>query len=850
MKTRNLLICLLLLDLFAGCSRRTPSLHAADPGKGVTLELARQRKQQLGQIHYDLVLEIPNASDPIQATEKITFQLASNANALQLDFQETREHLQSLRVNGKETPIDYRNEHLVLPASSLVAGSNAVEIRLIAGDASLNRKAEFLYSLFVPDRARTFVPCFDQPDLKATFQLTATVPADWQTISNASLREKTVSGNQATYHFNNSDTISTYLFSIVAGQFEHVSRKIGRQEVHFYYRETNADKLRYSVDTIFEQHRQSLEFMEAYTGIPYPFEKFDLIAIPDFQYGGMEHAGAIDYKASLLFLDQSATPTEKADRLNTIAHETAHMWFGNLVTMEWFNDVWMKEVFANFMADKISDAIQPDAHQSLRFLLHHHPSAYAIDRTAGANPVRQQLDNLDQAGTLYGDIIYHKAPIVMQQLEQLCGADKLQQGLRTYLKTYSFGNASWPKLIEILDPLTTENLASWNQQWINRAGRPELDYRLATDAGKIRQLTLLQNNPGDWKQHFSLAFVYADRTETIPVYMNSRKIQVPGVRGKQKPLFIVFNAGGAGYGAFPVDPRLLDALGGLSPVMRATSYLNAYEKTLNGDGITPQELLVYYAANFSSETEELIVQRRSKQFRNIYWQFLTDSERVELHPGLEKQLWQAIENGQSAGKKRTLFQLYAAIALSSTATEQLYDIWRTREPGAGLVLSDEDYILLAAELALRGYHQTPQILEVQLGRIQNPDRRKGFAFASRALSSDIAVRDAFFASLADPRQRENETWVTEGLSYLHHPLRAGTSEKYLPQTLALLEEVQRTGDIFFPSAWLRSSLGYYRSKNAADIVHRFLREHPDYNPNLRRKVLQEADDLFRAAAAR
>jgi len=849
MKTQILLACLLLLDLLAGCGHQTSRLKTLPPEQGVTLELARQRKQRLRNIHYDLTLQIPHATAPVQMTEQLTFELADKGMDLQLDFKETREHLQSLRVNGKETAIDYRNEHLVLPAGSLVDGPNKVEIRLIAGDQSLNRKAEFLYSLFVPDRARTFVPCFDQPDLKATFQLTATVPAAWQAVSNAALREKTVSGDQATYHFNNSDTISTYLFSFVAGRFEHVSQQIDGHDIHFYYRETNADKLKYSIDTIFEQHRQSLAFMENYTGIPYPFEKFDLIAIPDFQYGGMEHAGAVDYKASLLFLDESATPTEKSDRLNTIAHETAHMWFGNLVTMEWFNDVWMKEVFANFMADKISDAIQPDAHQDLRFLLHHHPSAYSIDRTQGANPVRQQLDNLDQAGTLYGDIIYHKAPIVMQQLEKLCGADQLRQGLRTYLQTYSFGNASWPKLIEILDPLTREDLAAWNQQWINRPGRPELDYRLDTQAGKISQLTVLQNNPGDWKQHFSLAFVYPDRTETIPVYMNSSKTQVPGVKGKAVPLFIVFNSDGTGYGTFPVDPKLLGAMDRLSPVMRATTYLNAYEKVLNGVGITPQELLVHYAANFSTETEELIVQRMSKHFRNIYWQFLTDSERAQLHPGLEKQLWQAIAHGQSAAKKRTLFQLYAGIALSSDATGDLYGIWHTRKPGAGLVLSDEDYIQLAAELALREHPRTAEILKDQLARIQNADRRKGFAFASRALSQDIAVRDAFFASLADPQQRENETWVTEGLGYLHHPLRARTSEKYLPETLALLEAIQRTGDIFFPSAWLRSSLGYYRSANAAAIVRRFLHENPDYNPNLRRKILQEADDLLRAAGS-
>ncbi len=135
-------------------------------------------------------------------------------------------------------------------------------------------------------------------------------------------------------------------------------------------------------------------------------------------------------------LDESATQNQLLERASVIAHETAHMWFGDLVTMRWFNDVWMKEVFANFMAAKIVNPSFPQVNHELRFLLAHYPAAYQVDRTAGTNAIRQELDNLDEAGQMYGPIIYQKAPIVMRQLELIVGARRFRDGLREYLKRH------------------------------------------------------------------------------------------------------------------------------------------------------------------------------------------------------------------------------------------------------------------------------------------------------------------------------------------------------------------------------------------------------------------------------
>src|SRR6185436_8267717 len=213
-------------------------------------------------------------------------------------------------------------------------------------------------------------------------------------------------------------------------------------------------------------------WLEEYTARPYAFDKLDFVLIPSFQFGGMEHAGAILYNASSMMLEQTATQNQLLERANTISHETAHMWFGDLVTMEWFNDVWMKEVFANFMAAKIVNPSYPEVNHDLRFLLSNYPAAYDIDRTPGTNPIRQQLANLNEAGTLYGAIIYQKAPVIMRQLEMILGSDTFRGGIRAYLKEYAFGNATWNDLIRILDARTPEDLAAWSHAWVEERGRP------------------------------------------------------------------------------------------------------------------------------------------------------------------------------------------------------------------------------------------------------------------------------------------------------------------------------------------------------------------------------------------
>ncbi|RPD45958.1 aminopeptidase [Hymenobacter sediminis] len=831
----------------------TPTAAPVAVVPGVSQELAQDRARRLSRLGYDLHLFVPSRKEqPIAATETVRFHLTDTSQPVQLDFKEQPDHLKSLTVNGKPTAIDFRQEHLVLPPASLQTGPNEVKIEFTAGNQSLNRNEDFLYTLLVPDRARTVFPVFDQPNLKASFQLTLTMSPEWQALANGPLLDSTTTATSKTLRFAPSDTISTYLFSFAAGKFERVARTLGGREMQFLHRETDQDKVRLSLDPIFQIHADALQFLEQYTAIPYPFRKFDFVALPDFQYGGMEHVGAIDYKASTLFLDEGATQDQKIARSNLIAHETAHMWFGDLVTMQWFNDVWMKEVFANFMADKITQVAVANSNYDLKFVIDHYPAAYGVDRTTGANPIRQDLENLKDAGSLYGNIIYHKAPIMMRQLERLMGEEPFRQGLQEYLRKYSFGNATWPDLIQILDERTPADLRAWNQVWVNQPGRPIFDYQLQTKDGSSTEVVITQQaeDKSDrlWPQLFEVLLVYPDgRTKEMTVNMNQRQVVLPQAEGKVAPAFMLFNSTGLGYGVFPIDKQLTSNLSRLqNPLARAAAYVNLYENMLVGRSLSPRQLLEMYRRALPQEKEELNLKLLTGQLTDMYWKLLKPAERLALAPTLEKELWQAMQQNPAANSKKLLFKAYQSVALTKDAQTRLYQIWDQQQAPAGVKLTEDDYTALALALAVRDYPAATPILLRQLTRIQNPDRKKRMEFLMPALSPDVQTRDAFFASLSEEKNREKEAWVTSALAYLHHPLRAATSEKYLPQSLALLEEIQQTGDIFFPASWLQATLGSYQTPTAARTVRDFLAAHPNYNPKLRAKLLQAADDVFRA----
>lgn len=808
----------ILLFLYAMLEAAPTALVAP----GVSQTLAQSRARQIRDLHYHLRLQVPtNHRERISG--EVHIQFTSTGGDIILDFAHPQDSVSAVLLAGTPIPYQVREEHIVIPR--LPAGPLHLTIRFRAGDLALNRQPDFLYSLFVPNRAATAFPCFDQPDLKARFRLDMDLPSGWTHVWNGQDRGET-------------PPISTYLFAFAAGKFQIEEAERHGRKLRFFHRESDSALVAANREAIFDLHAQALSWLEDYTAQPYPFPKFDFVLIPSFQFGGMEHPGSIFYRASSLLLEPSATLSQKLGRASLIAHETAHMWFGDLVTMRWFDDVWTKEVFANFMAAKIVEPNFPQIDHALRFFLSHYPAAYEIDRSLGTHPIRQPLDNLNDAASLYGPIIYQKAPIVMDQLERLLGSTQLRDGLRTYLKNFAFANATWPELIHILDQLTPLDLASWSQRWVEAPGRPTIQLLPQTNSWQLR------SSPPLWPQNFTLRS--QDPASATPVSFQSASTTVP--RAPSQPWAFV---AGDGYGFFPL-PRpaalalLRDAKNINPPLHRAAAWMSLWDH-LEASLLSPTEFLDASLDALASEPNELLLTRLLAWTNRAYWRSLSPAQRPSLAPRLESLYWSRLESAPSPSLQVTFFRAYLDIALTPTALTRLHSVWSRQTKIASIPFSEVDYMTMAWELALRNHPDTPQILDQQAAATRDPERRARFLFVREAVHPDPARRRAFFAKLKDPSHRSREPWVTEALSYLHHPLRASQSLEFLPAGLRLLEEIKNTGGIFFPKAWLDATLSGHSSPAAYAAVQTYLQSHPHLPPRLRQKVLQASDSLRRTS---
>jgi len=826
------------------------------PAAGIPETLAKERAAVISSLRYELELRIPQVrTQPVRGREVVRFRLAS-PHRIVLDFANPRERVLSVTRDGQTVETAFSDNHLTIPAGHTTKGENAFTIEFIAGDDSLNRNDEFLYTLFVPARAHLAFPCFDQPDLKARYTLVLDVPEGWQVVANGAAGGAEQRRLHSRVSFAETQPLPTYLFSFAAGKFQIESATRNGRQLRMFHRETDAAKVARNRGAVFDLHASALAWLEHYTGIPYPFGKFDFVLIPSFQFGGMEHAGAILYNASGLLLDESATQNQFLGRASVIAHETAHMWFGDLVTMRWFNDVWMKEVFANFMAAKIVNPSFPDVNHDLRFLLSHYPSAYDVDRTAGANPIRQDLSNLNEAGQLYGAIIYQKAPIVMRQLEMIVGEEKFRDGLREYLKKYAFANATWTDLIALLDAKTPRDLAAWSRAWVEERGRPEFTTSIVSNDETRWRVRLHVRDPLSrglvWPQQLHAIFGSRDghvRLMSPEVMGTSYELNYAEPPGPFE--YALPNGLGMGYGLFILDDRSREYLLGhlediLDPLTRGSAWLTLWDNMLEGR-IPPAALIDLAVRALAKETDEQNAQRVLTYLAHLYWRFLPQEERLARAGAIERFLRDGIVAARGASEKSAWFNAFRDVVQTADGLAWLERVWRREETIPRLTFAETDEIAMAMELAVREVPGWRGILDTQQGRIKNADRRDRFAFVRPALSADAAEREASFERFRKLENRRREPWVLEAQQYLNHPLRETHARRFIAPSLELLREIQRTGDIFFPKRWLDATLSGHRSDEAVATVSDFLAREQQLPQRLRWTVLSSVDEAARAA---
>ena len=845
MNTENIkqLIGVAAIGLLTACGNPAPDAVLLQPG--VSRELAQFRKEHFEGVRYNLFFSIPESrEEAVTGTAEITLAVREKQPVI-IDFRGEPEQVASVLLNGRKVPYTVKDEHIVIGAKDVANGENRVTVEFTANDQSLNRRDEFLYTLLVPDRARTLFPCFDQPDMKSLFILSLEVPSSWQAVANGAIEQvdsTSVTGRRRVY-FRETEPLSTYLFSFVAGKLTRETYSRDGRDISIYHRETDPKKVAQCPDIASEVF-DALEWQEEYTQIPYPFAKYDLIILPGFQFGGMEHTGATLYTDGRMFLNENPTLNERLGRSSLIAHETSHMWFGDFVTMEWFNDVWTKEVFANFYASRMIEPLFPEVNHSLNFMLDYIPAAYSEDRTAGANPVKQQLENMRDAGLMYGNIIYDKSPVILEMLVKKMGKEPFRKGIREYLKTYAYGNATWEGLIGILDTYTDDDLSAWSHVWVNEKGMPEI----SCEAGK--KLYVEQSDPLGrgllWEQDLSFLIVHSDgETEEVQATFakNERLKFVDLKRQAGEGSFVIPNADGKGYGFFRLLEKDTKACLAYLPackdeVLRGSLLITLYENLLNRT-ISSESYMEAMLDYLPGENNSLLFSAALGYIGNCQRLYPSDPKK------LEQVLWRIVTTAEQPQRRLQAFRQYRSIARSPEAVGRLYALWKDGKAPAGCSLSENDYISLSYGLAIQMPDKADEIVATQQARIINPDRKRQYAFISPSVSPRKEVRDSVFASLLVAGNRRVEPWASAALSNLNCQLRQKEAVGYIRPALEVLQEVQRTGDIFFPRDWVRALLSGHTSPEAKKEVDDFFATHPDYPVLLSNKIRQQADHLYR-----
>lgn len=845
-----------------------------EPTPGIDRELARARKEAIEDVQYDLRFTLGKEDGVVTGSMWLRFQLDAEAEPsgpVILDF--AGESISNIQVNSRDVELERRNNHLVVPAELLGKGLNGIRASFRAKvaptgtpltvyrDKSDGRK--YYYTLLVPADAHGLFPCFDQPDLRGKFRLELDVPRDWTAVGNAAPEdaEEPLFAAEASgklWRFAQTKPLPTYLFAFAAGPFAEVTPRhpsvpgvTTGEPMRILLR---TSKLKdFDRQAIVKLHHEGLAWLANAFDVPYPFDKLDLVLCPGFPYGGMEHAGAIFYRETSLIFDHPPTVAEQVARSTLIYHELSHQWFGNLVTMKWFDDLWLKEGFATFYGYRAMAELEPKQRSWLRFLQRVKPRAYAVDATAGTTPVFQELENLADAKSAYGAIVYNKAPAVLRALFSQLGPDVFRVGLKKFLEKHAYGNADWRDLAAALESAARKDLGRWSQRWLLAPSMPQVRIAWQTDAqGKVTAATVTQRalgGTGTWPIDLELLVFTADGAQQVlTVSTDSEQTPIPGLLGKAEPHCIVANPQDIAYGQFVPDAKsagwLLDNIHeAKDPLVRASATAALYEAVREAE-LDP--------ARFAATAIEMVRQERDPdthrwllgRLSNCLDRYLPAARAAPLRSQTTALLLDQLKNEADSGRELGTFRFLATHSTDDGVLQLCRDVMADKNLPAGLTPGRRDAFLAAAALIAIGAEDPLPQLEK---RFANQDIGKD-RFLALAATPTAASKKSYwerFLVKDDPP----EQWTQGSLSWFHWAGQEQLTLPYLKPALEQVDWVKANRRIFFMPAWLDAFINGHSSREALDIVDAFLAER-QLSTDIKKKLLQSRDGLFRAVRIR
>ncbi|HEX8284240.1 MAG TPA: M1 family aminopeptidase [Pyrinomonadaceae bacterium] len=888
---RLLPACLALFALMCG----TPTDAGAQTsppvsGAGIPRELARHRAAHYRDVRYALDLTLKAGAAMLEGGLKVTVTLDSPAGDLVLDWRvldanaDPRSRVSGLSANGRAVPdASFADEHIRIPRAHLEAGVNVIELSFqspvsAAGSAVtryLDREdgSEYVYTLFVPSDASTAFPCFDQPDLKARFTLKVTAPQGWRVVSNTegiAVPEfddthgglpRSPPAGMLWHHFPETEPLSTYHFAFAAGPFEEFRDEASPQRTRLFVRRSKAARAKQELAEVLRVNREGLKFFEEYFAHKFPFPKYDLVLLPEFAYGGMEHAGATFLREEGVLFPSDPTAADLAARAEVILHEAAHQWFGDLVTMRWFDDLWLKEGFATFMAYKAFERVMPHLEAWKVFHLRTKPLAYLTDATKGTTPIWQEIPNLSAAKSAYGNIVYRKAPSMLRQAEFYLGEREFRSAVQLVIKEHAYANATWEDLVGAFERTSGRKLGAWADAWVKRRGMPDVRVRwTANRRGLIDRFEVEQRDAlgegGSWPMRVKILLAPEGggaRPEVLTVTLPGAGVtRVREALGKRRPSFVFANFEDYGYGRFLLDREsssyVITNLGGIrDDFLRALLWGSLWESVREAEWM-PEGFIRVAVRQARLERDDVMLAFVLARAQTAFTRYVSDARRAALAPAFERTLYEGMMNAATPGQRITYFRTYREAATTPAALDALVNILGGKLVVPGMTLRSRDRFELLRALAAAGDERAPTLLLAESKADRTDDGRR-YAYAATAAQPVRELKDDYWRDYVE-NTRVAESWIEASLVPFNTPRQSELTLPYLEPALAELPNLKRTRKIFFVNGWLAAFVGGQCDARASAVVRDFLARTPALDRDLRLKVLEAADGLERCVRIR
>ena len=773
---------------------------------------AAARSARVANVEYTLAFTL-TGKESFSGTTTLAFDLSDASEPLTVDLDQAS--IASLSINGKQVAPQYNQWFITLPAQDLVKGRNTVTVsytRLHATNGEgLHRMVDpvdgrvYTYSHFEPAAAHKMFALFDQPDLKATYQITVTVPADWEVSSTN--RESAVQeiGNTKRWSFPRTKKLSPYNFSMHAGPYKVWEDHSGPYPLRLFARRSVAAQV--SPQDWFKYTREGLAFFDSYFGIPYQFDKYDQLLVPDFLYGAMENAGAITFAERAFLHRDEMTAAQRESLAGVIMHEMAHQWFGDLVTMQWWNGLWLNESFASFMGTLAMNEATEFNQSWQAFYSGRKQAAYEQDQRVTTHAIETPVPSTANAFDNIDAITYSKGASTLKQLRHLLGEEVFRQGVHNYLVKYSWQNARLDDFIGSLGDAAHRDLSGWTKQWLYQPGVNTLEARFSCAGGKVTQFALHQSAPSAAmptlrEQRVQVGLFGIDGGQlalqkNLAVTYKGAVTKVPELVGAACPDLAYPNYQDWGFVKVQLDAKSFataqSSLGKVGdPLLRSMLWQSLW------DGVRDARLplnvyLQTVLANAPAERDYTLLGDLASKIRSArsYLDAMgppADAYKAQVGGQLEQMAFNAAKAASDdANFQRRWFALFVELAASRGALDQLAAVLDGTLVVPGLNVSQDLRWDIVTHLNRYDYPGSAALLAAEQARDQS-DSGQIAAVGASAIRPDAANKAQWLATIADLKTALPFSRVRKAMENLYPSGQAALSELSADQRLAQLAQ--------------------------------------------------------------